>query len=196
MKVPLSWIREFVDINASAEEIGTQDGGARPGARRPRAARATDIVMDFDVTANRPDCLSMAGIAREIAVVYDRPFTEPSERLRSAVEASTASSGVPAVPITIEAPDLCGRYVGAVADVTVAPSPAWMPERLTACGVRPISNIVDITNYVLLELGQPMHAFDHARLAGPAIVVRRARAGERITHPGQPGAHVSPTTCS
>ena len=179
MKVLLSWIRELVDIDESAEAIGRKLS-VRGLALEGLEPAGTDTLMDFDVTANRPDCLSMAGIAREIAVVYDRPFTEPSERLRSAVEASTASSGAPALPITIEAPDLCGRYVGAVADVSVAPSPAWMAERLTACGVRPISNIVDITNYVLLELGHPMHAFDHARLAGPAIVVRRARTGERI----------------
>ena len=87
----------------------------------------------------------------------------------------------PSIPITIEEPDLCRRYVGAIADVAIAPSPDWMQARLAACGVRPISNVVDITNYVLLELGQPMHAFDFARLRGPAIVVRRALPGETLT---------------
>ena len=94
---------------------------------------------------------------------------------------SAGASAPAALPITIELPDLCPRYVGALAEVAVGPSPAWLADRLAACGVRPISNIVDITNYVLLELGQPMHAFDHARLAGPAIVVRAARPGERLT---------------
>jgi phenylalanyl-tRNA synthetase beta chain len=179
MKVLLSWIREFVDIDESAEAIGRKLS-LRGLALEGLEAAGTDVLMDFDVTANRPDCLSMAGIAREVAVVYDRPFTEPAARLRAAIEKGAASSPSPALPISIDAPDLCGRYVGAVADVSVAPSPAWMADRLSACGVRPISNIVDVTNYVLLELGHPMHAFDHARLAGPAIVVRRARAGERI----------------
>ena len=179
MKVLLSWLREFVDIDESAEAIGRKLS-LRGLALEGLEPAGDDTLMDFDVTANRPDCLSMAGIAREIALVFDRPFAEPRGRLRTAVENSTASPGAPAIPIDIDAPDLCGRYVGAVADVSVAPSPAWMADRLTACGVRPISNIVDITNYVLLELGHPMHAFDHARLAGPAIVVRRARAGERI----------------
>ena len=125
MKVLLSWIRELVDIDESAEAIGRKLS-VRGLALEGLEPAGTDTLMDFDVTANRPDCLSMAGIAREIAVVFDRPFTEPSERLRSAVQASTASSGAPALPITIEAPDLCGRYVGAVADVSVAPSPAWI----------------------------------------------------------------------
>ena len=83
--------------------------------------------------------------------------------------------------VTIEDPDLCPRYAAAVADVTVGPSPAWMATRLQAAGVRPISSIVDITNYVLVELGHPMHAFDLAKLAGPEIRVRRARPGETIT---------------
>lgn len=85
------------------------------------------------------------------------------------------------VAVTIEAPELCPRYAGAVADVTVGPSPQWLQDRLTACGIRSISNVVDITNYVLLELGQPMHAFDLAKLGGGAIVVRRAKSGESIT---------------
>jgi len=176
MKVLLSWVREFVDIDEPAEAIGRRlslRGLALDGLE----PMGDDALMDFDVTANRPDCLSMAGIAREIAVAYDLPF----RARRPARPAAAAPPPFAALPITIEAPDLCARYVGAVADVTVAPSPAWMADRLSACGVRPISNVVDITNYVLLELGQPMHAFDHARLAGPAIVVRRARPGESLT---------------
>jgi phenylalanyl-tRNA synthetase beta chain len=85
------------------------------------------------------------------------------------------------IPIAIEEPDLCGRYIGATADVTVGPSPKWMQDRLTACSVRPISNIVDITNYVMLELGQPMHAFDLDKMRGGKVIVRRARSGEKMT---------------
>ncbi len=131
--------------------------------------------MDFDVTANRPDCLSVIGIAREIATAYQLPLT-------SAGEGGTL---VPPpngqVPVTIEEPELCGRYVAATADVTVGPSPQWLQDRLLTNGVRPISNIVDITNYVMLELGQPMHAFDLAKMRGGVIKVRRAKPGETMT---------------
>ena len=186
MKVLLSWVREFVDIDEPAEAIG-RTLSLRGLALEGLEPMGDDALMDFDVTANRPDCMSMAGVAREIAVVYGLPFRAPSMRVGAAgpgapdAGAPAPPSPLPAMPITIESPDLCARYVGAVADVTIAPSPAWMADRLSACGVRPISNVVDITNYVLLELGQPLHAFDHARLAGPAIVVRRARPGESLT---------------
>ena len=173
MKVLLSWIREFVDAPEAAEDIGalmSVRGLALEGLER----HGDDTVLDFDVTANRPDCLSILGIAREIATAYNRPLTGAAR-----TDGRSPSSGpAVSVPVTIDAPDLCRRYVGAVADVTVGPSPDWMQARLTACGVRPISNIVDITNYVLLELGQPLHAFDFDTLAGRAILVRRARAGE------------------
>lgn len=200
MKVLLSWIREFVDVDETAEAIGRKlsvRGLAlegleyRPALSEPPwgargESQGTDALLDFDVTANRPDCLSTAGIAREVAVAFGVPFREPAARL--APLAATVS-GPATLPIAIEAPDLCRRYVGAIAEVTMGPSPGWMADRLAACGVRPISNVVDITNYVLLELGQPMHAFDLARLAGPAIVVRRARPGETLkTLDGKPRA--------
>ena len=193
MKVPVSWLREFVDVRATAEEIAAKmsvrgfavEGIEQlPGVpRRSGEAAEADTVLDFEVTANRPDCMSIVGMAREVATAYERPLREPGlppppgglESVRRAFEPATD------LDIVIEAPELCPRYVGAVADVTIGPSPAWMQARLKACGVRPISNIVDITNYVLLELGQPMHAFDHARLQRRQIVVRSARAGERMT---------------
>lgn len=171
MKVPLSWLRELVDVPSSAEEIGTRMG-VRGLALEGLEAHGTDVVMDFDVTANRPDCMSVAGIAREIAAAYELPL------------GGTDVPPLPVngkVPITIEAPELCGRYVGASAEVKVGPSPQWMQDRLAMCGVRPISNIVDVTNYVLLETGHPMHAFDATRLRGGEIRVRRARTGETLT---------------
>ncbi len=194
MKVPLSWIREFVDITASAEEIGKLMSvrglaleGLEPFDSPPglppdgslRASREPDVVMDFDVTANRPDCLSVIGIAREIATAYQLPMNPAAiaPGFSRGIGGGNAAGGV---PVTIDEPELCARYVGGVATVKVGPSPQWMQDRLIACGIRPISNIVDITNYVLLELGQPMHAFDRARLGGGRIVVRRARAGEAI----------------
>ena len=174
MKVLLSWIRDFVDVPVSAEEIGdrmSMRGLALEGLERRADA---DAVLDFDVTANRPDCLSILGIAREIATAFRLPLKPPQP---APVDVSDGE----AISIVIDEPDLCARYVGAVADVTIGPSPDWMQTRLLACGIRPISNVVDITNYVLLELGHPMHAFDYSKLRGPAIVVRRARRGEKLT---------------
>ena len=175
MKAPLSWIREFVDVTASAEEIGAKMG-MRGLPLESLETHGDDVVMDFEVTANRPDCMSIIGIAREIATAYELPLREHSATAK-AVALQTNGK----VPITIEEPELCCRYVGAIADVKVGPSPKWMQDRLTMCGVRPISNIVDITNYVMLELGQPMHAFDLAKMRHGKIVVRRAKSGESMT---------------
>ena len=185
MKVSLSWLRDFVDVPGTAEQIGATMS-VRGLALEGIETYGEDETLDFDVAANRPDCLSVRGVAREIATAYglelhDRD-NQPPPRLRRSPEASAkAEAGLTAIPVTIADPDLCGRYVAAIADVTIGPSPDWMQARLTACGVRPINNIVDITNYVLLELGQPMHAFDLTRLEGPAIVVRRAQSGETLT---------------
>ncbi|MFN2447868.1 MAG: phenylalanine--tRNA ligase subunit beta [Vicinamibacterales bacterium] len=193
MKVLLSWIRDFVDVPGTPEEVGRRmslrglalEGvePAPPGSGLPpgRIDERADAVMDFDVTANRPDCLSVLGIAREVACAFDLPLTVPGPGASGWLTTpDLAASDGKALPVTIEEPDLCARYSAAVASVTVGPSPAWMQTRLHALGVRPINNIVDITNYVLLELGQPMHAFDFVRLAGPAIVIRRARGGESV----------------
>ena len=176
MKVPLSWIREFVDVSAGAEEIGALMG-VRGLPLEGLDRHGDDMIMDFDVTANRPDLLSVIGIAREIAAAYKVAPPPPKGGGYNPVGWNPDQS----IPIAIEDPDLCGRYVGATADVTVGPSPKWMQDRLQACGVRPISNIVDITNYVMLELGQPMHAFDLDKMRGGKVIVRRARPGEKMT---------------
>jgi phenylalanyl-tRNA synthetase beta chain len=202
MKVPLSWLREFVDVRATAEEIGetmSVRGFAVEGIERvgdPSAAASTepDAVIDFEVTGNRPDCMSIVGMAREVATAYQLPLLDPGLGTPvSGVGSRESGVGTPesapgsrhsgsgaGVDIQIDDPDLCGCYVGAVAEVTVAASPAWLQARLKASGIRPISNIVDITNYVLLELGQPMHAFDRTKLGGAQIRVRRARPGEGL----------------
>ena len=166
MKVPLSWIREFVDVKATAEEIGTLMG-VRGLALEGLDAHGDDVVMDFDVTANRPDCMSVIGIAREIATAYNltlRSDGRSDERSdgRSGERSDNRSDERP--DVTIVEPALCGRYVAALADVSVGASPKWMQDRLLMCGIRPISNIVDITTYVMLETGQPMHAFDLAKM--------------------------------
>ena len=192
MKVLVSWLREFVDVPGTPEEIAAKMSvrgfaveGIEPIDDASGTGSTPDAVLDFDVTANRPDCMSVIGIAREVATAYALPLRQPAIGAgRDAAALSLAALRSVAddeVRIDVDNPDLCSRYVGAVADVTVAASPAWLQQRLRAAGVRPISNIVDITNYVLLELGQPMHAFDASRIGGNAIRVRTARAGESLT---------------
>jgi phenylalanyl-tRNA synthetase beta chain len=133
-----------------------------------------DIVFDLEITPNRPDAMSMAGVARDLAAALGAPFALPEP---------AGSAGIDLEPATlvVEAPDRCPRYVAMTGRVAVAPSPGWMAQRLTKAGMRPISNVVDVTNYVMLERGQPLHAFDLARLGGRGIVVRLAEEGETIT---------------
>ena len=177
MKVLLSWLRELVDVQESAADIG-RTMSLRGFAVEAIEGRGKDAVLDFEITANRPDCMSMTGMAREIAVAYDLPGPRLHGEGRS--PRNPAHEESVALKILIDDPELCPRYVGAVADVHVGPSPAWMQARLQAAGIRPISNIVDVTNYVLLELGHPMHAFDITKLSQSTIRVRPARQGETI----------------
>src|SRR3954447_978014 len=182
MRLVLSWLREFVDISASADEIAGKIGLRGFEVASVESLGGGDAVIDFEITANRPDCLSVLGLAREVATAFERPLTLPSADPGSRARLAPVPTGMsPDVSVTIDAEDLCPRYAGLAADVTIGSSPSWMTDRLLAAGVRPISTIVDITNYVNLEIGQPMHAFDHARLAGAAIRVRRAKPGETIT---------------
>ena len=137
-----------------------------------------DHVVDFEITPNRPDCLSVIGLAREASATFKTPL-----RLHQPV-VKGGGPGVLTELLDVETPDpeLCARYTGRmVRNVKIAPSPKWMRERLRAMGVRPINNIVDITNYVMLEYGQPMHAFDYRYVQGGKIVVRRAKEGEELT---------------
>src|SRR5687768_15156953 len=152
-------------------------GFAVEGIEKMASDPITDSIIDFEVTANRPDAMSVLGMAREVATAYALPLKPAAGSRQSA---ATGSSEPADLDVVIENAMLGPRYVGAVADVTVGPSPSWMQGRLQAAGIRPISNIVDVTNYVLLELGHPMHAFDLARLAKSQIRVRTARAGETI----------------
>ncbi|MBI4477207.1 MAG: phenylalanine--tRNA ligase subunit beta, partial [Acidobacteria bacterium] len=189
MRVLVSWLRDFVDVRVPVAELAhlLSMRGFEPGAieeaphgplspdRSPSASRAPDGVIDLEITANRPDCMNVVGIAREVSTAYNLPLTNvPSE---AAALGDSASSPL---EVTIEDPDLCPRYAAAVAEVTIGQSPAWLANRLLAAGVRPINTIVDVTNYVMLELGQPMHAFDLERLEGRQLRIRRARAGERL----------------
>ena len=136
----------------------------------------SDKVVEFEITSNRPDCLSVIGLARESAVTLDRPLHVPEPTVKPLGDGDDISKYL---SVSVEAPDLCYRYMAKVVkNVRIAPSPLWLRMRLRAAGVRPINNIVDITNYVMLEYGQPMHAFDYKQLEGSAIRVRRAADGE------------------
>ena len=137
-----------------------------------------EITFDAEVTSNRPDCLGHLGVARELAAGLGRALKVD---FMPAFTGDAEPPGTDLVSVTIDDTDLCSRYIGGVIKgVTVGPSPAWLQRRLRACGVRPINNIVDITNYVLLEYGQPLHAFDINKLGGREIRVRRARPGEKL----------------
>lgn len=136
-----------------------------------------DVITEFEITSNRPDCLSVVGLAREASATFDLPYKVPSPNIKSGID-----NVEDLLQVEIEDTDKCYRYVGAVIkNARIKPSPRWIRERLRAAGVRPINNIVDITNFVMLELGQPMHAFDLRYLEGNIVKVRCAAEGEKIT---------------
>ncbi len=137
-----------------------------------------DTVVEFEITSNRPDCLSVIGLARESAVSFGKQMTTHTPIVKCANDSDKIGNYL---SVAIDAPDLCQRYMARVVkNVKIAPSPLWLRMRLRASGVRPINNIVDITNYVMLEYGQPMHAFDYACLDGSSIIVRRAADAEKF----------------
>ena len=153
-----------------------QEEDAEPGLNMAHILGFDDSIVEFEITPNRPDCLSVIGLAREASATFKRPL-----KLHTPEPHGCGGSIADLVDIDIEDGDLCPRYTARmVKNVKIAPSPRWMRERLRASGVRPINNIVDITNYVMLEYGQPMHAFDFSCVEGGHIIVRTAREGETI----------------
>ena len=149
----------------------------KPGDNIRDALGINDTTVEFEITSNRPDCLSVIGLAREAAATFDKELHLPQPKVQH--ESGNIND---LLSVEVKNPDLCRRYVARmVRDIKIAPSPRWMRERLRASGVRPINNLVDITNYVMLEYGQPMHAFDYKYLKGGKIVVRNAAEGESIT---------------
>ena len=153
-----------------------QEEDAEPGLNIAHILGLDDSIVEFEITPNRPDCLSVIGLAREASATFKRPL-----KLHEPEPHGCGGSIADIVDIDIEDGDLCPRYTARmVKNVKIAPSPRWMRERLRASGVRPINNIVDITNYVMLEYGQPMHAFDFSCVEGGHIIVRTAREGETI----------------
>ena len=181
MRLLVSWVREFVDVTAAPAEIAEKLGlrGFEVASIEPLGEN--DAVIDFEVTANRPDCLGVLGFARELSATYNVPLRQPSDETGARIALAPVTHGESErLKVTIEEPELCPRYAAAVAEVTPTVTPPWMAARLHAAGVRPISPFVDTTNYVLIELGHPMHAFDLAVLANNELRIRRAKKGDRI----------------
>jgi phenylalanyl-tRNA synthetase beta chain len=175
MKISLSWLKEFVDVSADPKKLKTDLKALGLGAETVSPLDG-DWILDLEITTNRPDCLSHYGVAREVATLYRVPLRPVEFTLKESGPAATSEASV-----EISAPELCARYCGRVIrNVQVKPSPVWLAKRLEAIGARPINNIADVTNYVLMELGHPLHAFDLARLRDKKIIVRRARTGEHL----------------
>jgi phenylalanyl-tRNA synthetase beta chain len=173
MKISTEWLRDYVELPESGDRL-KEDLTMAGLAVESVVDHQGSPVMEFEITSNRPDCLSHYGVAREIAALYGRRLRHPAGSRRLVLPEER-------IPYAIEIrdPELCPRYVGLVMDgLRVGHSPEWMQRRLEAAGMRPLNNIVDITNYVLLELGHPLHAFDFNLLRGGRIIVDRARNGE------------------
>ncbi len=175
MKISVNWLKEFVEIARTPLEL--KSDLTMIGLNTESVAQVgDDWVLDVEVTTNRPDCLNHYGVARELATLYRQPLKK--------IEVAVKESGRPAnevASIEISDPDLCARYCGRVVqNVKVGPSPDWLVKRLEAVGQRSINNVADATNYVLMELGHPLHAFDLARLNQQKIIVRRAKPGEPL----------------
>ena len=173
MLVSWNWLNEYVKLDVTPAELAERLMMAGLNHEDTHAV-GDDLAINLEVTSNRPDCLGHVGIAREAAVLFDRPLTIPKAQPRS---------GAPRVAeltqVRVDNPRECPRYTARVVrGVKVGPSPPWLVKRLATIGIGAINNVVDITNYVLMECGQPLHAFDLAKLAGRQIVVRQARAGE------------------
>jgi phenylalanyl-tRNA synthetase beta chain len=175
MKVLYNSLKEFVDVKAAPADLKARLSLAGVAIDSVEES-AAGPVLDAEVTANRPDCLGHYGIAREVAAIYRLPLKPVQPKLKESSEKATD-----ALRVEIETPEICGRYTARILrGVKVQPSPDWLRQRLEAMGQKSINNVVDVTNYVMFELGQPMHAYDLDKLTEGRIIVRRARAGEKL----------------
>ncbi len=177
MKASYNWLKDYCDFDLPAHELAERLSHTGLGVESYEP-HGDDWMLDVEVKCNRPDCLCHLGIAREVAAITGgkarRPGFDLPEDLDQAVD--------DAASVEVTAPDLCPHYTARVIKgIRVGPSPAWLQERLTVCGLRPVNNVVDATNFVMLECGQPLHAFDLARIGGARIIVRRSRPGEVLT---------------
>jgi len=175
MKVSVNWLKEFVEVPSDPRRLKS-DLTMIGLNTESFAPVADDWVLDVEVTTNRPDCLSHYGVARELATLYRQSLKSEEVAVQEAGKPASAAAS-----IEIADPELCARYCGRVVqNVQVRPSPSWLVQRLEAIGQRPINNVADITNYVLMEMGHPLHAFDLSRLKRQSIIVRRAKPGEPL----------------
>jgi len=175
----------------SAKELGLSEDAAglliltdRPAPGTPINAVLPpgDTVFDIEITPNRPDCLSHLGIARELAAWFKKDLVYPQEKFRGVLASDAPARPDLLASVRVDAPEDCPLYLAhIITGIKIGPSPAWLQQRLSAVGLRPINNVVDVGNYVMLESGQPLHAFDARKLAGAQIVVRRAADGEKLT---------------
>ena len=176
MKICLSWLNEYLPGPLDADALADALTRAGLPVESIEKTEAGETVLDVEVTSNRPDCLSYLGIAHELAAMLDRPFRDVTAK----EVPFTASPSAP-VTVSIAAPELCPHYIARVIEnIAIRPSPPWLSHRLEAMGLRPINNVVDVTNYVLFEMGQPLHAFDFAAVHGKKIIVRQAKLGEML----------------
>jgi phenylalanyl-tRNA synthetase beta chain len=177
MKFTLNWLKEFVEFTGAPEELANLLTMAGLEVESVTAISDGDQLFEIGVTPNRGDCLGIAGIAREVGALTGAGLRKPPT-----TESKSTSAIRSRVSLTIENPELCARYSARIIDdVQIAPSPAWLRGRLEACGIRAINNVVDVTNYVMLETGQPLHAFDYDRLPHKRIVVRTAKELAKFT---------------
>ncbi len=176
MKIVCNWLKDFVDVTAAPDDLasrlalsGTNIGGIEHGKH--------GAIIDAEVSSNRPDCLGHYGIAREVSAVYKVPLKPVSPKPQE----SAAAKASDAVRVEIQSPELCGRFTARVIrGAKIQPSPQWLKDRLEASGVATISNVVDVSNYVMLELGHALHAFDYDKVRDHRIVVRRAKPTEKL----------------
>ncbi|MCG8449708.1 MAG: phenylalanine--tRNA ligase subunit beta, partial [Pirellulales bacterium] len=176
MIISLNWLKEYVELGMSVEELTdrlTLTGLNLEGVEQV----GDDTAIDLEVTSNRPDCLGHIGVAREVAVLWRQKLKEPAAKPPAA---GPAVSELAKVEIT--RPELCSRYTARVIrGIKIGPSPQWLADRLRSLGIAVINNVVDVSNYVMMECGQPLHTFDYSKLAGQQIIVRESQPDEKFT---------------
>jgi len=191
MIVSWNWLKEYVDLSMSVDELTerlTLSGLNLEGVEK---IGDDDVAIDLEVTSNRPDCLGHIGVAREIAVLWNHSLKHPP-----AAPASAGPSATDQTSVTVTSPDLCPRYTARILrGVKVGPSPDWLVARLQSLGIATINNVVDISNFVMMECGQPLHVFDFAKLAGSKIIVRKATPGEKFLAINHQEYELSPDAC-
>lgn len=181
MKVSLNWLKDYIDIDKTPEELAEDLSlfGHEAEVDRPERSRgiSSDAIIDLEITPNRGDCLSILGIAREVSAMYNTKLKYSTSKLRSIVVTNLDKK----IEVEIEKPEICPRFTARIIDnIKIGESSKQIQERLTTYGFRPINNIVDITNYVMVATGQPLHAFDYDKIKDGVMNIRQAKKGEEV----------------